>query len=226
MPAPKATVLCDQPGCAEPATRIATVVSRNTGVKSWYSCVAHSPVERCTHPPGFRCGVCHPENFVKTPVIRGLSECAFVVDDGGRADAGFKGGTGDCVTRAIAIATGLPYRQVYDDLNALAESMPRRGASRKRDAAVQTKPSSRTGHHRKVYERYLADIGWEWTPTMSIGSGTTVHLRADELPAGRLVVRCSKHLVAVIDGIIHDTFDPSRAGTRAVYGYFQIGDTR
>lgn len=30
----------------------------------------------------------------------------FVYDDGGRSAAGFKGKTGDCVTRAIAIATG------------------------------------------------------------------------------------------------------------------------
>jgi len=31
----------------------------------------------------------------------------FVKHDGGRAAAGFKGKSGDCVTRAIAIATGL-----------------------------------------------------------------------------------------------------------------------
>jgi hypothetical protein len=30
----------------------------------------------------------------------------FVYDDGGRSAAGFKGKTGDCVTRAIAIGTG------------------------------------------------------------------------------------------------------------------------
>jgi hypothetical protein len=31
----------------------------------------------------------------------------------------------------------------------------------------------------------------------------------------------SRHLVAVIDGVIHDTHDCSRDGTRCVYGYFQ-----
>jgi hypothetical protein len=36
----------------------------------------------------------------------------FVHDDGGRVAAGFKGHAGDCVVRAIAIATGIPYRQV------------------------------------------------------------------------------------------------------------------
>ena len=37
-------------------------------------------------------------------------------NDGGRADAGYKGKAGDCVVRAIAIATGLPYQEVYDGL--------------------------------------------------------------------------------------------------------------
>ena len=37
-------------------------------------------------------------------------------NDGGRAAAGYKGQTGDCVTRAIAIATERPYREVYDAL--------------------------------------------------------------------------------------------------------------
>jgi hypothetical protein len=30
----------------------------------------------------------------------------------------------------------------------------------------------------------------------------------------------SKHYCAVIDGVIHDTSDPSRDGTRCVYGYW------
>ena len=51
----------------------------------------------------------------------------------------------------------------------------------------------------------MESLGWKWTPTMQIGSGCTVHLRADELPSGGLVVSVSKHLTAVIDGVIHDT---------------------
>ena len=38
---------------------------------------------------------------------------------------------------------------------------------------------------------------------------------------GKLVVNVSKHSTAVIDGVIHDNHDPSRAGTRCVYGYFR-----
>ena len=36
-------------------------------------------------------------------------------NDGGRSKAGFKGDARDCVVRSIAIATGLPYKKVYDD---------------------------------------------------------------------------------------------------------------
>ena len=136
----------------------------------------------------------------------------FVEDDGGRAEAGFRGEAGDCVTRAIAIATGIPYREVYD---ALAE-----GQANRRDKRANGKRAARNGVHRSVYDRYLQGLGWVWTPTMHIGSGTTVHLRADELPPGRLVVRVTKHMCAVIDGVLHDTHDCSRQGTRAVYGYW------
>jgi hypothetical protein len=59
---------------------------------------------------------------------------------------------------------------------------------------------------------------------MKIGSGCTVHLRADELPEGRLIVSVSRHTVAVIDGMIHNTHDPSRGETRCVYGYWKQGE--
>jgi hypothetical protein len=136
----------------------------------------------------------------------------FVIDDGGRAAAGFRGQTGDCVCRAIAIATELPYPEVYAALNGAADrERPRRGKKRS---------SARTGVHKATIRRYLTDLGWRWVPTMQVGSGCKVHLRAAELPGGRLIVSVSRHLVAVIDGVIHDTHDPSRDGTRCVYGYF------
>jgi hypothetical protein len=56
---------------------------------------------------------------------------------------------------------------------------------------------------------------------MSIGSGCKVHLCTEELPKGRLIVSVSRHLIAVIDGVFHDTHDCSRGGTRCVYGYWR-----
>ena len=131
-------------------------------------------------------------------------------DDGGRIDAGFRGEAGDCVTRAVAIALELDYRQVYDEL------ARRRGATGK-------PRSARQGIPRTIYEPFLSEHDWVWTPTMSIGSGCQTHLRADELPAGRLIARLSRHISAVIDGVVHDTHDPSRGGTRCVYGYYTKG---
>jgi hypothetical protein len=137
---------------------------------------------------------------------------AWIYDDGGRAEAGYRGETGDCVTRSVAIATGRPYAEVYAALNGAARAeRPRMG---------QARSSARTGVKKRTVRRYLADIGWEWHPTMHIGQGCQTHLRADELPLGRLIVKCSRHLTAVIDGVIHDTHDPSRGGTRCVYGYW------
>ena len=137
---------------------------------------------------------------------------SFAFDDGGRAEAGYKGRTTDCTCRAIAIACELPYQTVYDELNARGKRERRRGK--------RPHGSARTGVRIATIHKYLAELGWTWHPTMTIGSGTTVHLNPDELPAGRIIVRLSGHLAAVVDGTIRDTHDPSRGGQRCVYGYW------
>jgi hypothetical protein len=132
----------------------------------------------------------------------------FVRDDGGRAAAGFKGSAGDCVARAVAIASGRPYAEVY---RRLAEGM---GAQRrtKRTLKKHERASARNGitTKRKWFKDYMAELGFEWVPTMGIGTGCQVHLTADELPSGRIIAAVSGHYTAVIDGVIHDTFDPRR----------------
>lgn len=131
----------------------------------------------------------------------------FNYNDGGRAQAGFSGLTGDCVCRAVAIATGKPYQEAYDALAAGSANERRtkhKGASGRRTAAH--------GIHvkRGWFKRYMEGLGWKWTPTMQIGSGCKIHLCAEELPAGRLIVSVSRHYTAVIDGVINDTHDPRR----------------
>lgn len=133
-----------------------------------------------------------------------------VITDGGRSAAGYIGTAGDCVTRAIAIVTGKPYGEVYDAINLLGKNERRR----------KGKSTARSGVYKDTYKKYLASLGFKWTPTMLVGQGCKVHLRKEELPPGKLIVAVSKHLVAVIDGEIHDTHDCSRGGTRCVYGYF------
>ena len=148
-------------------------------------------------------------------------------NDGSRELAGFKGSTGDCVTRAIAIASGLPYKKIYNDLTDLAKHHKVNKndfvAKRMRKAKSGSLHSSsvRNGVHRVVYRKYLKSLGFKWTPTMFIGSGCKVHLKADELPSGKIICKLSRHLVAVVDGVIQDTYDCSRDGTRCVYGYWR-----
>jgi hypothetical protein len=145
----------------------------------------------------------------------------FLQNDGGRVASGFKGGAGDCVVRSIAIASGLSYMQVYEDLR----SANARYADLRNDKLARrlnhTGSSPRNGNHRKVFHDYILGLGFEWVPTMKVGGGCQVHLRPEELPSGVLIVKVSKHLTAIVDGLIQDTHDPSRRGNRCVYGYYR-----
>lgn len=148
----------------------------------------------------------------------------WVYDDGGRKEAGYKGTTGDCVCRAISIVTGRPYKEVYNLINEYAKK-ERVGKKKKK------KSNARTGVYPATTRKIMKHYGYVWTPTMHIGSGCTVHLHEDELPSGRLVVKLSHHCTAVIDGVIHDTYDPNdrcvsmewvdgKLTDRCVYGYY------
>jgi len=144
----------------------------------------------------------------------------FIFNDGGRADTGYKGSAGDCAVRAIAIATGIPYGEVYDTLKKANGEFAKTKRCRVARKLKKKGSSPRDGNYKKVYRQYLESLGWKWVPTMFIGQGTKVHLKKDELPDGKLIVNVSKHLTAVIDGVIHDTYDCSRDETRCVYGYY------
>lgn len=156
-------------------------------------------------------------------ITESLTTIPFVYDDGGRKEAGYKGYTGDCVCRAIAIASRRSYQEVYDRL-AEGNATQRRS---KYEVRKNRKRRSRTAADgistsRKWFKDYMTGIGFVWTPTMKIGSGCKVHLRSSELPQGRLVVSVSKHYCSVIDGKLHDIYDCSRDGTRCVYGYWML----
>lgn len=144
----------------------------------------------------------------------------FIYNDGGRMQSGYKGTVGDCVCRAICIATGKQYHEVWEYLAKHTANQRTTKKSKKRgetaDKGVNTK--------RKWFEEYMSALGFKWIPTMQIGSGCKVHLKSDELPKGRIICNVSKHFVAVIDGVIHDTYDCSRGGTRCVYGYYMLID--
>jgi hypothetical protein len=158
----------------------------------------------------------------------------FVYDDGGRKATGRKGDVGDCVCRAIVIATQRPYQEVYD---ALAAGSATQRTTRRSIKSTAKRRTARNGIYtrRKWFRDYMTSLGWEWVPTMKVGEGCKVHLVAGELPPGRLIVSVSKHYTAVIDGVVHDTYDPQRrvfwydswgkterVSERCVYGYWRV----
>lgn len=145
-----------------------------------------------------------------------VEKLPWIYNDGGRAKAGFKGGANDCVCRSIAITTNQDYKEVYNEINSMAFDYHRKHGG---------EPShARTGIQSKLTREIMKQFGFDWHPTMLIGSGCTVHLRIGDLPhRGRLICSVTRHVVAIIDGWIHDTHDPSRNGTRCVYGYWSIG---
>jgi hypothetical protein len=111
----------------------------------------------------------------------------WVYNDGGRFAAGYQYHVNDCVCRALSIVTERPYREVQRTLKTLDAMNPR---------------------GRGGYPQYLTSLGFEWFPCTDI-----VHFSADELPQGRIVVQIKEHLAAVINGVLHDTYDCSRNGT-------------
>ena len=148
------------------------------------------------------------------------SDLKFKYDDGGRSNAGYKGVAGDCVVRSIAIAANLSYKKVYEDLYQANEIFRTTSKTKLARSLKQKNDSPRMGTHRVVLKKYLLQLGWKWTPTMFIGQGCKIHLKKNELPDGTLIVSCSKHITVVKEGILHDTYDCSRNGTRCVYGYW------
>lgn len=126
----------------------------------------------------------------------------FQYNDGG-CHKYFKGRVGDCVVRAFAIATNIDYKEVYN----MAKFLCGKG------------DSPRNGMDKRNTRKLAEQLGFKWHPCMKIGTGCTTHLVAEELPKGNIVCSCSGH-VAVINGVINDTYDSTRNGKRCVYGYW------
>jgi hypothetical protein len=148
----------------------------------------------------------------------------YIYDDGGRLAAGHLPNK-DCVTRSIAIATEQSYQTVYDSFDRLSLN-ERRG---KYKLGISN-PS--TGIYKRTILKYMRLLGWEWINQASCPiaefnqvcskvSCPLTRMHMNELPNGRLVVVVSKHFMAVINGILHDTRDNSENGERCVYGYFK-----
>ena len=131
------------------------------------------------------------------------------MDDGGRSKYFKAANVGDCVVRAIAIASKRDYKEVYNLVRKVSGNTPRNGVFTKREA----------------FKNFMRELGFVWKPTMKVGEGCTTHLESGEIPMhSRIICVCSRHWVAVINGVIHDTYDSSRNGSRCVYGYWYYNE--
>ncbi len=127
----------------------------------------------------------------------------FVWDDGGRSSAGYVGLTGDCVTRAIAIATGTSYRNIYNSLGELSHMTPRNGVAT------------------SVSAEFLEALGWTYKTTC------VWSFSAELLPKGPIIIDLvdrrayrSGHYCCVIDHVIYDTWNPSDDDDLVIRGFW------
>ena len=142
----------------------------------------------------------------------------FVYNDGGRSKDFKAKSVGDCVTRAIAIATWTDYKEVYDAINKLAKA--ERVGSKKRHIS-----SSRNGVYKITERKYLESKGWSYKPLMKIGATEHYYLCESDLEKlgldyGVYIFQIKRHLTTVIDGVINDTFNPSEYREPLLYGYY------
>jgi hypothetical protein len=128
------------------------------------------------------------------------------INDGGRKAAGFGNTNRDCVTRAIAIATGRPYEQVWQEMKPFA-------CKRGPDHGVYTT--------RSTFHDYMKAHGFTYTKCLSPqGRAGRVKLRKGDLPSKhRLVVMTKGHAQAVINGVVQDMHATRTPNVRCYWTY-------
>lgn len=134
-------------------------------------------------------------------------------DDGGRATAGFKGHTGDCVVRAIAIITGVPYADIYRRMAAAMRhggySASGNGYRQKARRGLRPRMSAR-----KIQNLVKTSYGLR---RVNLGRGPRPTHTEAWLLHGDCLVGTARHISAVVDETLCDTFDSRIYDTR-LYG--------
>lgn len=121
--------------------------------------------------------------------------------DGGKKEAGYKGRSGDCVSRSISLATGVEYKKVLKELQKRQKQWGR--------SEGYSVCAAKNGVYAPVYFSWLEELGFRRVFLCSSW---------DMIPKiGTFVVQTHRHLSCVIDSIIHDTFDPSNKEIMTVW---------
>lgn len=142
------------------------------------------------------------------------SKVRWVYNDGGYEK--YRNELPNCpYTRAIAIATGMDYKECYQLINnyIIKDGYDELYVNNCRQEVVKT-----------VIRKVLADLNADNCWRSKFAQGCTKHLKREELPPlGTIIVQISKGLTTLIDGVIQDMYDPSRKGTRCIYNIWTIG---
>ena len=137
----------------------------------------------------------------------------FIINDGGRYAAGFKGETGDCEARAIVNATGWDYQTVYDFIaNEMAEAGFGKSANAYYLGARQMAKFRANGNKktrgkpnaRKVQDNILTKLGFT---KVKLPKGPRPTYTEAHATYGNCVVTTRKHFCALANGALQDTFD-------------------
>ena len=113
-------------------------------------------------------------------------------DDGGRADAGYKGKAGDCVVRALCILTGADYRAVY------------RECAHAQGVLGDERGTPRNGVQNPVRDFLFREHG---LVKVKIGRGVKPTWAEAYEAHGDCIVKTRKHVAAIVDGALRDTHD-------------------
>ena len=124
------------------------------------------------------------------PAVINKTVNVFVKEDGGLKETEFKSKRkrGDCVVRAITIALGKQYEEVFNSLCDL---------------------SKQTGffpNHDETYGLYLKQNGWIYNKPQRSGRGLK-SLERFNSKGITAIVKVRNHLVCVSDGKIYDSWD-------------------
>ena len=136
----------------------------------------------------------------------------FVQTDGGRRQDTKRRNHGkDCMVRALAVATGVPYAQVYDELVAEGVFSPKRGGFM----------------DRLVGQLNFADMDFhgfkfQWISFPAVKGKPRMHADkfAEQFPTGTYLLRMGHHICCMADGVLYDMF--SHTDRRCVYGAWQL----
>lgn len=134
--------------------------------------------------------------------------------DGGRQDAITDGeidsriNKGDCVTRAIAIATNTPYAEVYEDIKYLCET--------EKPVFDRKMSDPNNGVYPELYMPYIEQY---FNVTAKAYDEEHLdkphrHVSSEDFGTGTFIVQIHRHLLAIIDGVIHDSWDSNNKGWR------------